>query len=62
MIEFAQNEEISIICNDDFMHALMDTAGVMEYIPKNLILAAADILCLGNDIKDKQSQNNKICV
>ncbi|MDR3317622.1 MAG: type III secretion system export apparatus subunit SctU [Puniceicoccales bacterium] len=62
MIEVAQKEGIPIMRNVPLAHALMDTAGVMEYIPKELIAPVAEVLRWVKDIKDEQARENAALV
>lgn len=44
MIEVAKENNIPIIQNVPLAHALMDTANVMEYIPRELLVPVAEVL------------------
>jgi type III secretion protein U len=62
MIEVAKKEGIPIMRNVPLAHALLDTAGVMEYIPKELMAPVAEVLRWVKDMRDKQAQENAILV
>jgi type III secretion protein U len=58
MIEVAKAEGIPIMRNVPLAHALMDTSGVMEYIPKELIAPVAEVLRWVKELKDEQAREN----
>jgi type III secretion protein U len=58
MIEVAKEEGIPIMRNVPLAHALMDTAGVMEYIPKELIAPIAEVLRWVKEMRDEQARKN----
>ncbi|MDR1434939.1 MAG: type III secretion system export apparatus subunit SctU [Puniceicoccales bacterium] len=55
MIEVAKEEGIPVMRNVPLAHALLDTAGVMEYIPKELIAPVAEVLRWVKEIKDDEA-------
>jgi type III secretion protein U len=58
MIKVAEEEGIPIMRNIPLAHALLDTAGVMEYIPKELIAPIAEVLRWVKEVKDAQAREN----
>ena len=51
MIAIAKEEGIPIMRNVPLAHALLDTAGVMEYIPRDLIVPVAEVLRWVKDVR-----------
>jgi type III secretion protein U len=60
MIAVAEKEGIPIMRNVPLAHALLDTAGVMEYIPKELMAPVAEVLRWVKDMKDERARENAI--
>ncbi|MDR1303381.1 MAG: type III secretion system export apparatus subunit SctU [Puniceicoccales bacterium] len=58
MIKIAEEEGIPIMRNVPLAHALLDTAGVMEYIPKELLAPVAEVLRWVKEVKDAQAREN----
>ncbi|MDR2806546.1 MAG: type III secretion system export apparatus subunit SctU [Puniceicoccales bacterium] len=56
MIAVAQKEGIPIMRNVPLAHALLDTVGVMEYIPKELIVPVAEVLRWVKEIQDEKAR------
>jgi type III secretion protein U len=59
MIEVAKKEGIPIMRNVPLAHALLDTAGVMEYIPTELMAPVAEVLRWVKDMRDEQIMKNE---
>lgn len=57
MIKIAKEEGIPIMRNVPLAHALMDTASVLEFIPKELIVPVAEVLRWVKSVKDEQSRD-----
>ncbi|MDR2813025.1 MAG: type III secretion system export apparatus subunit SctU [Puniceicoccales bacterium] len=60
MIAVAEKEGIPIMRNVPLAHALLDTAGVMEYIPRELMAPVAEVLRWVKDMKEEQVQGSVI--
>ncbi|MDR1590623.1 MAG: type III secretion system export apparatus subunit SctU [Puniceicoccales bacterium] len=60
MIAVAEKEGIPIMRNVPLAHALLDTAGVMEYIPRDLMAPVAEVLRWVKDIKDERARENAV--
>jgi type III secretion protein U len=58
MIEVAKEEGIPVMRNVPLAHALLDTAGVMEYIPKELIAPVAEVLRWVREIKEDSAHGH----
>lgn len=60
MIKVAKEEGIPIMRNVPLAHALLDTAGVMEYIPRDLIIPVAEVLRWVKEVKDGTYQGELV--
>ncbi|MDR2200805.1 MAG: type III secretion system export apparatus subunit SctU [Puniceicoccales bacterium] len=58
MIEVAKEEGIPIMRNVPLAHALLDTAGVMEYIPKELIVPVAEVLRWVKEVREEREMEH----
>lgn len=60
MIEVAKAEGIPIMRNVPLAHALLDTAGIMEYIPRELIIPVAEVLRWVKEVREERESANLI--